>query len=318
MNRATMPATRRWSTDAVSPRERLDYWREAVCEGFLEMTVDASASSFHGTLESAPLEGIGINRVRSSTQHVYRTARAISRARENYFYLLCKTDFAWFAEQDSHRAALQPGDLLLVDSRRSYAFHLMSSADTLSLELPTAWVERWLPRPGDHVARRIDGHRGWGSVLSRFACELTPEMAMRPPLPARLLADQLGALLALACDSHGPAVAPAAAELRARVLDAIRERHTEPRVTAQELAEGLGISERSLHRCLAGTGTTFASALLENRLATAKALLEQARFDRLTIAEVGYRAGFADPSHFARVCRRHLGATPQALRRQFR
>jgi AraC family transcriptional regulator, positive regulator of tynA and feaB len=318
MDKETKPAIRRWSTDAIPPQERLDYWREAVCEGFLEMFVDASALSFHGTLESALLEDIGINRVRSSAQHVYRTPHAISRARENYFYLLCKTDSTWFAEQDGHRAVLQPGDLLLVDSRRSYAFHLTSSADVLSLELPTGWVERWVARPGEHVARRIDGHCGWGAVLSRFACELTPELAARPPIPARLLADQLGALLALACDGPGPAATPAATELRARVLRAIRERHTEPRVTAQELAEGLGISERSLHRCLAGTGATFAGTLLEYRLETAKALLEQARFDRLTIAEIGYRAGFADPSHFARVCRRHLGATPQVLRRQFR
>lgn len=313
-----MHATRRWSTDAIQSQERLDYWRDAVCEGFLEMVVDASPVSFHGTLESALLEDIGINCVRSSAQHVYRTPNAIARARKNYFYLLRKTDARWFAEQDGRHATLQPGDLLLVDSRRSYALHLTMSADVLSLELPTGWVERWIPHPGEHVARRIDGQRGWGSVLSRFAGELTPELTTRPPIPARMLVDQLGALLALACDGPGPAATPVATELRTRTLEAIRERHTEPRVTAQEVAEGLGISERSLHRCLAGTGKTFASTLLENRLATAKALLEQARFDKLTIAEIGYRAGFVDPSHFARVCRQHLGATPQALRRQYR
>lgn len=318
MDGQTTPAIRRWSTDAVAPGQRLDYWRGAVCEGFLEMDVEAPAASFYGTLEAAPLDLVGINRVRSSTQHVYRTRRAISRARNNYFYLLCKTDSAWFAEQDDRVAALQPGDLLLVDSRRSYAFHLVSSADTLSLELPTGWVERWLARPHDQVARRIDGNRGWGAALSRFARELTPELAARPPLPARLLADQLGALLALACEAGPAGQTPAVSGLRERVLRAIRERHTEPGVTARDVAEGLGIAERSLHRCLAGTGTTFAGALLDNRLATAKALLAQARFDRLTIAEVGYRAGFADPSHFARVCRRHFGATPQSLRRQSR
>ena len=39
------------------------------------------------------------------------------------------------------------------------------------------------------------------------------------------------------------------------------------------------------------------------------------RFDRLGIAEIGRRVGLADASHFVRLCKRYLGATPGALRR---
>ena len=309
-----------WSTDAVPPPQRLDYWIGAVCEGFLEMDVTSTQiGRFGATLESAPLGAIGVNRVRGTAQDVYRTRRAIAHSRSNYYYLLCKTDSPWVAEQEERSARMLPGDAVLVDSRRRYAFHLLQSADTLSLELPTAWVESWLPDAGDHVARRIDGQTGWGSVLSNFVQQLSPDVAARPPLPPALLTDQLGGLLSLAL-GQGP-VEPdegGRAALRRRVLDATRERHAELGLTAASVARALGISERSLHRCLADGANTFATALTGFRMQVAQRMLGDARFDRLSVAEIGFRVGLADASHFVRQCRRYLGRTPGELRRLHR
>jgi AraC family transcriptional activator of tynA and feaB len=195
-----LQAFQRWSTDDVPPAQRLDYWMGAVCEGFLEMDITSpeQGSRFGASLESMPLGPLVVNEVRGSAQDVYRTRRAIAHSRHNYYYLLCKTDAAWTMAQDGRCARLLPGDPVLVDSRRLYEFHLLQSADTLSLELPTAWVDAWLPDAGDQVARRIDGQAGWGGVLSGFVRQLTPQMAAKPPLPAQLLSDQLGSLLALA------------------------------------------------------------------------------------------------------------------------
>jgi AraC-like DNA-binding protein len=223
------------------------------------------------------------------------------------------------AVQEERSARMLPGDAVLVDSRRRYAFHLLQSADTLSLELPTAWVESWLPDAGDHVARRIDGRTGWGSVLSHFVQQLSPDVAAEPPLPPALLTDQLGGLLSLAL-GQGPSQPDEGgrAALRRRVLDATRERHAEPGLTAAGVARALGISERSLHRCLADGATTFATALTGFRMQVAQRMLGDARFDRLSVAEIGLRVGLTDASHFVRQSRRHLGHTPGELRRLHR
>jgi AraC family transcriptional regulator, positive regulator of tynA and feaB len=323
MNGNAAAAIHTWSTDAVPPSQRLDYWIGAVCEGFLEMDVTSSfAGSFNATLESAPLGAIGVNRVRGTAQDVYRTHRAIAHSRSNYYYLLCKTDSPWAAAQDGRSARMLPGDVVLVDSRRCYEFHFLQCADTVSLELPTAWVESWLPDAGDRVARRIDGQSGWGRVLSGFAQQLSPQIALKPPMPPALLTDHLGGLLALATGTAAAADGAAQpgeghrAALRRRVLDAARERHAEPGLTAACVARELGISERSLHRSLSEGAITFAAALTGFRMQVARRMLGDARFDRLGIAEIGFRVGFADASHFVRQCRRHLGATPGVLRRQ--
>jgi AraC family transcriptional activator of tynA and feaB len=139
---------RRWTTDAERPNRRLSYWIDAICEGFLEMSVTSPCgATFQSSLESAQLGPIGVNRVRGTRQDVYRSQAAIRRARSNYYYLLCKPDGAWSVGQDGRVAAMKPGDVVLVDSRRPYEFHFPQSSDTVSLELAPSWVESWLPDP---------------------------------------------------------------------------------------------------------------------------------------------------------------------------
>lgn len=318
MNIATPAAPiRRWSTDSVPEPQRLDYWVGAVCESFLEMEITSPAARrIECELDSAPLGALQLNRAGGSPQDVYRSSRAVARSRENYFYLLCKSDHAWVAAQHGRQARLLPGDLVLLDSRHCYEFHFRETCNTISLELPIAWVERWLPDPGSLAARRIDGSDGFGAALSAYARQLQPELALAPPLPPELITEQLGALLTLAT---GGGEAPRAGEgpsMRERICAALRERHGEPGLTAAAVACGLGIAERSLHRCLAGSGLSFAPLLADCRVDAARRMLADPRFDRLTVAEVGRRVGLLDASHFVRVVRRHTGYTPGALRRQ--
>jgi len=305
---------RRWSTEAAGAGRSLDYWVEAVCEGFLEMDVRSGARQrFEAALTSAALGELQLNRVEGSAQDVYRTPRHLSRGGPNYFYLLCKTDEPWAGAQEERGTRLAPGDCLLVDSRRRYEFHFPTRCDTVSLQLPSDWVERWLPDPAAACGRALAGHGGFGAALSAFARQLQPELALAPPLPPALLADQLGALLALAAGAEVPLARPG---LAARIAEAVRERHAEPGLTAAAVAASLGISERSLHRGLAAQRHTFAQQLMACRMDSARRLLADPRFDRLTVAEIGRRAGLLDPSHFVRAFRRATGQTPGALRRQ--
>ncbi|CAN5893244.1 hypothetical protein BH11PSE13_BH11PSE13_34940 [soil metagenome] len=318
MQPAPASFVRTWSTDDVSPVRRLDYWVDSICEGFLEMSVRSPRrADFSSRLVSAPCGPIGVNRVYGSAQEVLRTPGAIARSKDNYFYLLSKTDLPWSVVQGGRSVRMQPNDLVLVDSRRCYEFHFPVTADSISLQLPPEWLASWLVDPSAQVARRIDGQSGWGSTLSSFVRQLSPEAVAAMPLPAALLGDQLGVLLGLATgaaavmeSSEGRAVD----SLHARIVEAIRLRHAEPGLTASDVAAQLAISPRTLHRAMAHRGMTFAQHLMACRMSAARRMLDDARFDRLALAEIGRRVGLADASHFARSCRRHLGMTPAALR----
>ena len=59
------------------------------------------------------------------------------------------------------------------------------------------------------------------------------------------------------------------------------------------------------------TGYTPHQYLVRQRLAKAKELL---RYSDMAIADIGYTVGYKNPSHFAKVFRRHLKVTPKAYR----
>lgn len=317
MHPAAHPTPQRWRTDAVPPLQRLDYWVSAISEGFLAMEASSAVrQGFCGELVSAPLGPVGVNRVSGDPQQVWRTSRGIARSRENYCYLLGNLDSAWRVEQDGRQALLAPGDFTLVDSRRPYQFGFPDGPSTVSLELPLAWVALWLAEPEAHTARAFRAQEpGWGAALAAFARPWEPTMACAPPLPAQVLTDQLGGLLALACGDV-PEPTRSSAGLVQRIHAQLRERLAEPGLTATEVATTLGISVRSLHRALAADGQTFARQLMSLRMAQAQAMLRSPALRRVTTAEIGRRVGLLDPSHFVRLCRQWLGDTLAAIRQR--
>lgn len=310
------PVARRWSTDAVEPPQRLDYWVGAICEGFLEMDATSSVSrSFAAELQSMPLEAVTVHQVLGSPQDVYRRASAIARSRVDYYYLLWKSGTPCAVEQDERTTRLQAGDLALIDSRRCYALHFPDTVDVLSLQLPIGWLETWVADPAALVATRIDGSRGWGQVLGSFVRQLQPALLPGAVLPARVMAEQLGGLLALAAEAPpAPSNETDQQRLYQRVDEWIRAESHRPGLCAADAAQALGLSVRTLYRCLAAGHATFAERLLHHRLAAARRMLASRHFGALTLAEIGRRAGWPDASHFTRVCRRWLGDTPQQLR----
>ena len=316
----TAAVIEKWSTGLVEPERRLDYWIGAVCECFLEMDITTPVrSGFDCSVQRGQLDTIGINHVEGSAQHVYRRKASLGRSASNYYYLLCKTDNDWTVMQNGHRSIMQPHDLVLLDSRRCYEFNFPVTANTLSLELPIPWVESWLVDPERRAGQRIDGRTGWGAALSAFACQLSPHLAVDLPLPAQVFTDQLGGLLALAAGSEVPAT-PSERREAGNLLDqigrAIRLLYAEPGLTAASVAEHLRVSERTVHRCLNKSGLTFSGLLNDCRIAVARRMLSEARFDHIGVGGIGLRVGLSDPSHFIRQCRRYLGMTPAAFRRQ--
>jgi len=318
-------APRRWSTAEVPAAQRLDFWVGAISENFLAMDADGDRRDFRGELSTAPLGPVGVNRVRADPQRVWRTPRGIARSTEQHCYLLGDLSQPWRVAQDGREALLQPGDFVLVDSRRPYSFAFDQGPDCVSLELPLDWVARWLAEPEAHTAQPFRaGGGGWGAALAAFARPWRPAMALQPPLPAALLTDQLGAMLALACGGAAPAPgsgsAPVAAgsgaaqALQARAHALLRERLSEPGLTAADVAQALGCSVRSLHRAMGTQGSTFAQQLMAARMACARQMLASPALRHVPAGEIGRRLGLLDPSHFSRLCRRWLGAPPSALR----
>lgn len=305
---------RHWSTDSVAESQRLAYWMDSICDSFLEMkSRPVKSAGLSGSIRQSAVGAIVVNEVRGTPQVVNRDQRAIGKSDANYFYLITQLGSPWCVQHAGHHVLAKPGDSVLVDSRQAYEFGFAGELHNLSIQMPIAWVQRWLPEPQAVLGRAIDGSQGWGAALRTFKQALTPEFASDSGFPAELLSDQLGALMALAMGTV-PACTPSQRGPYQRCIKALRERISSTHLVAQEVATHSAVSLRSLHRAFAAHGETFAGVLRDMRLAEAKRMLADPRFRTLTVAEVAQRCGYADVSHFARQFRLSAGQAPGAFR----
>lgn len=311
---------RHWTTETVAPGQRLDYWVGAICDAFLEMDCSSrEAGRFDGRLASLPIEDLSFNQVVASTQDVYRTPGAIARSTRQPFYLITQWQQPWQVRQGGRLVQLRPGDTVLVDSAQCYELHFPQSVGSLSVQLPRAWLGRWLRVVDDPAPRVAARDQGWGRVLSALCVELGQAPALAAGYPETLLADHLGALLVASLE---PAQAASAATdvrgLTGRASNLLRQRLDEPGLTAERVAGELSVSVRTLHRAFAASGVSFAGTLRRLRLEQARDWLAQPRLALLTTAEIGRRCGFVDASHFVREFQRSFGQTPGRWRRSGR
>jgi AraC-like DNA-binding protein len=84
-------------------------------------------------------------------------------------------------------------------------------------------------------------------------------------------------------------------------------------VGIEGVALALGTSVRTLQRKLREEGQTFGQVLEAQQQAYAVAYLKESS---LTIAEIGYLLGYAEPGVFSKAFRRWTGRNPSQFRQQ--
>jgi AraC-like DNA-binding protein len=309
----------KWSTNEFAPSQRLDAYAGMLDNRILSITTSSPVRfNFHAEITAAQLGPLTVSRLGGSAHDAYRTRKDIARTQEFTYLLTLGVGHNWRHWKKDREALLLPGDLVLADTREELSVHWPPDCLALNVRLPIEWLQAWIPDPRQLVGRRISRSSGWGKILSNYISQVTPELAMAPPLPAQVMADQIGALLALAAhevEGHLPDFQASDVHLRDRIHACVEQRGSEMQLTATDVAASLNVSPRTLHRALAAHGETFGKKLIDARLDIASRMLQSRSFDRVTIAEIGKRAGFLDPSHFARAYRARLGRTPSNFRR---
>lgn len=304
-----------WSTDAVRPALRLEYWVGALCQAFLDMDCNPRArSGFEGRITQVNIGELGFHQVISEAQDMFRTPAGIAHSCRQPYYLISLPHECWQVRQDGKLLQLRPGDLVLIDSSRPYALHFPERSTAMSVCLPRPFVNRWLVEAERAAPRLVARNQGWGAPLSALCVALAQEPVSAGHYPPELLSDHLGAMLSAALDPKD-ARRSAGANLVDRAIAYLREQLAQPGIVARAAADELGISVRTLHRAFMAQGGSFAGTLRKLRLEEAQRLLASPFLARLSVGEIGRRCGFADASHFVREFHQATGMTPGHWRR---
>ena len=303
----------RLSTRDVAQADRLSYASWILSTSLAPSALSTVTPSAYA-LEVTALElpSIAIVTQSGSPQRSIRGRPEIRRTAQRYCFLVLVVRGSWHVASPA-RTRFGAGDLIFYDSRDPLDCHLLHDWSSVNVQLSEEFVRKWVPRPDVLTRRNICQESPWGRLLGSYVAQLAPEFVMHAPLPQAVLIDQLGALLALtASELSGSRIesTPVERSVRRLVHDQITQCCPNVSLRAADVATSLGISTRTLHRTLAASGETFGSMLIQARINLAVRMLQSPLFDRVTTAEIGRRAGFADASHFVKVLRRKTGQTP--------
>jgi AraC-like DNA-binding protein len=287
----------RWTTDLLPTAERFDYFADALSSAIVPMQVECPSSDhFRSNMCALDLGAFTVVEQTGTAHASFRGPRDIARSGERSYHLVLNRRSAWTITHCG-RVALQPGDAVLTDSRYPHSLELASDYDIVHLKLMPAWLERWVHDPHVLLGRVLAKDELWTRALTAHLSCLSPHTLARSPVPADVVIDQVGALLALtALEAGGAPLRRPDAVLCTRIHDCIVQRCAEPGIKASDVADSLAIPVSLLHAVLLTFQTSFEEVLLATRVRIACRMLESPLFRRVVLVDVAKRAGFANIS----------------------
>ncbi|MDF5758286.1 helix-turn-helix domain-containing protein [Spongiactinospora sp. TRM90649] len=319
----------RATTETVEPTERIGFWedynRKALvglsCTSYSDRGLLARQTNFQ-------VDGVRLAEIAGNAHVVERTPqKARSAPKDSVFATLLLKGEAVFLHEHGC-LAVNPGDLVVYDTRRPYLFGFSSDMRQILVDIPREVFARTclagnMPAPM-HFGR---GAAHEGTLLSALRAllggVLTPHGAASPPVPlpgaGGLRPGGADAILdlirLLALDRAGDGAIATGLLSQLIIAEDYIERHLhDPCLTAGRVASVMGISARHLSRVFEPSGTTPSRFILQRRLERARHQLADSAARELTIADIAYRLGFSSQAHFARVFRAQFGRTPSEER----
>ncbi|GLZ50025.1 transcriptional regulator [Actinomycetospora sp. NBRC 106375] len=306
------PAAAAWSTTAVDQDQAFDYWRDLICDAFVQLSARPGHDGpFDGAIEHQALDDVELSTVTADAQRVDRTRTLIARSHEDYVLASIQLDGYGRIRQDGRVACLRAGAMAFYDSTRPYTLEFGDRFRQLVIQVPRSAVPHAPVREATAVTLDAPGP---GRVVTEFFVGMAREAWQGHPTPA-LVPHALGLLelaLGLAASTSAGTEAGTDAATRQQVRTAIARAAALPGVSAEDIAAACHISRRTLFRVLAAEGATLRELLRGERVRRAEVLLRGQ--PHLPVAVVAARCGFGGEAQLHRAFRDATGVSPGAYR----
>ena len=300
--------------------KRLAMWREIYGRNIGNFDIEPIGNApFHADVTFHSLPGVGIAVGSRSAAH-YRVTRALAgRGRDTIVLSMLRSGSA-SVTQFGKEAAIGVGSACLLTSTDASTSTLHSRGRFTTLALSRPLIAAIVPDFSSTLGRSIPAGNHALRLLGRYVELLQASGDLVSPQLADSVSAHIMDLAALAIGARGDRADAARQRSEEHVrLSAIRSdimlalgRHD---LSASMIAANQGISPRQLRRLFEQAGSSFSTFVLAQRLAKALRMLTDRRYDRLSITQIAYEAGFSDLSYFNRTFRRVNGATPSDVRK---
>lgn len=307
------------ATSTVAETKRLQFWRDAVCDTFVELDCRAiSPAPFFGEITTAQCDEMHFSRVRSDGQIVDRTRSRIRNAREEVVLVSVQIQGRGVVAQDGRQAVLEPGDFACYDSTRPYTLSFDAQFEQIVLHLPRKAMVRRIGATEALTATRIAAASPLGSLVAPFIRNTASIVSEVGGVTAARLSDVCLGLVTTAlgdltsCQPLNDTPARAALTFRAKTL--IERNLEDAQLNSEKVAAMMGISPRYLQDLFHSERRTVSEWIWSRRLEKARRDLLDPLLARESITQIALACGFGDPAHFSRRFKAAYSMSPREYR----
>lgn len=310
----------RYDTNDVAEQDRFSYWREAVCDSYVQLGCETeNRSDFTGRIEISRHTVLSISRVAGLSHSVERRTSDIRAASEPFFLLSLQTAKSSRVSQFGNTAHLQVGDMALYSSTDPYTLELSDNFSQTVVQMPAARLIDRLPNAELLAARRIDGSKGIGKLVRDNILAFSEHLNSSNLTLQALVQDTLIDLIATGLATESAcAVEMSSPELQIllRTRSFIRSNLGDPDLDRQRVAEEMGLSVRRLNDIFAKEDGSISRYIRTTRLNELATALIDPRFSAQSITEIAFRFGFSNMQNVSTAFRSHFGSSPRDYRAQ--
>lgn len=313
-----------WSTDGLSPHQRVEYWNDCAVQALaMPISVDAvEPRDFWGKISRICLTNVDIAEVQSGAAVVRHSARHAARTAQGWFQLLMQLAGHSSYRQGGRAANLSPGDFTLVDCSRPYELTFGADVANLVVTVHRENLKALIGCPDSLAAVKLSGASGPSGLASRFFRELwrDPQSIIAgslSPFLERAILDML-AIAYSPIPQNSVVATPYVMSRRVTVLRHIEQHLTDPQLDARTIAAALRVTPRCIYRLFEDDEETLAKYIQRRRLEEAARALTNPTQPHRAISSIAYDHAFASLAHFSRVFREFYGSCPSDYRQAAR
>ena len=310
---------RQLSTDFVSARERLPYFREVFGRSIVRLDLgpyDDRPLRWEATLYE--FDGLGVISGRTNGHICRRTQPLLNDGKDDYFFATNLSGFS-VPSQVGREFRMETGAAVLLSSSDVGAKDFPVPAEFLTLRIPRRSLNGITAKPEDALARAIPASTEALRLLVDYVQLGLKSRQLASPELRGLFTAHIHDLVALAVGATRDAANVAfgrgmrAARLQAAKAFIIRNIRRAD-LSAKTVAMRLGVTPRYVNMLFETEGLSFNKFVVERRLVRAHEMLLDLQCSDRTIAVIAFTVGFSDLSHFNRAFRRRFGMTPSEVR----
>lgn len=295
----------------VSGEQVIDAWERHNAEALVGLSCRVPDHvPFRAREVNLQLDRLHLARVRGTPHAVVRDQAMVTRSPGDAIvvYAALRGEALW--EHAGSRRVVRPGQLLVCDVDRPFFRGFGHGLEELAVKVQREAFTELTGLDTVDAPMFLDAAGTEASPYARALVRLVGRAVGRSAVPAdeRTILELVSVLA-----TGGRVGLPVAHRAAARAF--IDDRLTDPSLSAADVANGAGISERHLSRLFAETGTSVPKHILARRLDLAHSLLRRPDTRDLRVVDIAARCGFTSTAYFSETFKRRFGSTAGDVRR---